>query len=93
MKTITTAFCTLLLFLLVQNLTAQNSVSGMVTDANSDPLIGATILVQGTGEGTITDETGHYELANLADDAVLLFSYVGMAESIASLDGRSTIDI
>ena len=56
---------------------ADVNVKGTVIDAdNSEPLIGVSILVQGTTQGTITDFDGNFEM-NVPDKAVLQFSYIG----------------
>ena len=53
------------------------TVTGTVTDAANEPLIGASVLVQGTSTGTITDMDGKYSISVTPED-VLAFSYVGM---------------
>lgn len=55
---------------------SQGTISGLVTDEKGEPVIGATVKVQGTSNGTITDIDGHFSL-NAASDAVLEISYVG----------------
>jgi tetratricopeptide (TPR) repeat protein len=64
------------IFIVFQNLvSAQNKISGIVTDGYS-PLKGVSILVEGTTNGTTTDATGKYTItASLKD--ILVFSYVG----------------
>lgn len=54
------------------------SVSGKVTDETGEALPGVTVLIKGTTTGTITDLDGNYQLDNLPEDAVLVFSFVGM---------------
>lgn len=49
---------------------------GVVTDTNGEALIGASVLVQGTSTGTITDFDGNYEITCTEND-VLEFSYMG----------------
>ena len=52
-------------------------VKGTVIDAdNSEPMIGVTVLVQGTTIGTVTDFDGNFEM-NVPDKATLQLSYVG----------------
>ncbi len=59
----------LLSFLLVMGsliLVAQNTVSGNITDSESnEALIGATVLVKGTNNGTITDVNGAFSLQDV----------------------------
>lgn len=52
------------------------AVSGVVTDINGEPIIGASILEKGTTNGTITDINGKFSL-NVKPGATLLISYVG----------------
>ena len=56
---------------------AQNSgISGVVLDESGEPYIGATVMVRGTTEATITDLDGKFVL-NLKEDATLVISYIG----------------
>lgn len=74
-----------LIFLLCSvTLVAQNiTVTGTVTDQTfNEPLIGVTIVVQGTSHGTVTDINGNYTLPNVPADGMLETSYVGMQPQI-----------
>jgi len=56
---------------------ADISVKGKVIDADgAEPMIGVSILVKGTGIGTVTDFDGNFEL-NVPDKATLQLSYIG----------------
>lgn len=57
-------------------LLAQQQVSGKVTDGEALPLIGATVLIKGTSDGTVTDVDGSYSLQANPED-ILVFSYTG----------------
>lgn len=70
-----------------------NTVRGTVTDAAGELLIGVTIQVKGTTNGTITDIDGNYVLSNVPADAVLEISYVGMQSQTIQVKGRSTINV
>ncbi|MFY0605107.1 MAG: TonB-dependent receptor [Cyclobacteriaceae bacterium] len=72
---------------------AQQSVSGIVKDETGETLPGVTVLVKGTGTGTISDIDGNYKINDLADDAVLVFSFVGYKASEVKVNGRSTINV
>ena len=66
----------------------QKSVSGVVKEANGEPIIGASILVKGTTVGTSTDVDGQYKL-NLPDGArTLVFSFVGMTPKEIAITGE-----
>ena len=69
------------------------SVSGVVSDQEGEMLIGVNVLEEGTTNGTATDFNGQYSLDNVADDAVLVFSYVGLLSQEISVDGRTSIDV
>lgn len=56
---------------------AQTRVTGEVVDENNEPVIGASIQIKGTGQGTVTDIDGTFSLT-APDGGTLVFSYVGM---------------
>ncbi|UGU14226.1 TonB-dependent receptor [Sinomicrobium kalidii] len=80
------------LFCVVGVAQAQVTVSGTVSDAVG-PLPGANIVVKGTTNGTQTDFDGNYTLSGVAEDAVLVFSYIGFKNYEVAVDGRSTINV
>lgn len=43
----------------------QISVSGTVTDPTGEPIIGATVMAQGTANGTVTDYEGNYTIRDI----------------------------
>ncbi len=53
------------------------NVSGVVTDQNGDPIIGANVMVKGTTNGTITDVDGNFTINNVSQSAILVVSYIG----------------
>lgn len=55
---------------------AQKRITGMVTDATGEPVIGANVVEKGTTNGVITDADGTFTL-NVGTNAVLQTSYVG----------------
>ena len=67
-------------------------VSGNVSDATG-PLPGASVVVQGTTNGTQTDFDGNYTLSNVDANAVLVFSYIGYSTQEVPVNGRSTINV
>ena len=78
----------------VSGLWAQRKITGTVTDASSgDPLIGANILVVGTGEGAVTDLDGKYELTVPAGATRLQYSYTGYTSQEIEIGASSTIDV
>ncbi len=71
---------------------AQNAVTGKVTDVSGEPIIGATVRVAGSANGTITDLNGIYKVT-VAKNGTIQVSYVGYATQDVPVNGRSTIDI
>lgn len=70
----------------------QISVSGTVTDASGEPIIGATVMAEGTANGTSTDLDGNYSIT--ADAlGMLKFSYVGYTTQSIPVEGRSVINV
>ena len=79
-----------LLFAFAFNVQAQ-SVSGTVTDENGVPLPGATVLVQGTNNGTSTDFDGNYSIDASSGDT-LVFSYVGYSSTSVVVGSSATVN-
>ncbi len=76
---------------------AQNTVSGTITDARNQPIIGVSVYAPEVQKGTITDEKGKYVLTNIPNGAVkLTFAYIGfeMQNKIMNLKSKeSTLNI
>ena len=70
----------------------QLSISGIVVDGNSEPIVGASVVVKGTTTGVITGASGDYTITANAN-AVLLFSMVGMGSREEAVNGRARIDV
>lgn len=82
------------LLLLPIGLSAQRTINGTVTDAETgEPLIGASILVKETAKGTITDFDGNYSIELPADKNVLTVSYTGYAAADFTVGNSTTLDI
>ena len=68
------------------------TVTGTVTDALGEPLIGASVLVQGTSNGVITNIDGKYSI-QVTPENTLEFSYVGMQKQAIRVGSQSVIDV
>lgn len=86
------AFTWLLCILSICAYAQQITVTGTVTDAENNPLIGAAVVVVGTTDGVITDFDGKYTI-KAASGQSLNFSYVGYREQTVKVDGRSVINV
>ena len=67
-------------------------VSGKVTDEDGEPLPGVNVIVKGTTRGTVTDVAGNYSI-EVAEQELLVFSYVGFRITEEAIAGRSVIDV
>ena len=66
---------------------AQTVISGTVTDATGETVIGATVMEKGTSNGTITDLDGNFKI-NVAAGKTLVISYIGYeTQEVAAKDG------
>jgi len=71
-----------------------NVISGVVTSSeNGEPLIGVSIQVKGTSGGTITDLDGKFTIKPASENAVLVFSMVGMKTTELSVKNKNSIRV
>ena len=68
------------------------TASGTVTDSKGEPLIGVSILVKGTSNGTITDMDGNFKIQAAKGD-VLEVSYIGYASQAITLANAQPLKI
>ena len=71
---------------------AQSIVKGTVSDEAGEPIIGATVKVQGSNEGAITDFDGNFSV-KAASNATLVISYIGYQTVTANVGGKSTVNV
>ena len=74
------------------SMSAQSIVKGTVNDEAGEPVIGATVKVQGSNDGTITDFNGEFSV-NAASNATLVISYVGYVTQEIKVAGKSNINV
>jgi len=72
---------------------AQKTVTGTVVDATGEPMIGVSILVDGTTNGGVTDFDGNFTIQNVPEDGVLKISYVGFKDQKIPVAGKSSINV
>ena len=70
----------------------QVQVTGTVKDNAGNPVAGATILVEGTTNGTTSNVDGSYSIS-AASDATLLVSFIGYQSQKHAIAGKTRIDI
>ena len=68
-------------------------ISGTVTDTAGEPLIGASVFVEGnTTVGTVTDFDGAYTLTVPEGSTALVFSFIGMKDVTEQINGRAVVN-
>lgn len=71
----------------------QRSVSGTVKDQNGQPVVGLTVLEQGTGNGVTTDQDGRYDIKVSSSESVLEFASLGYSTVNEKVGGRSVVNV
>ncbi|HZL09149.1 MAG TPA: carboxypeptidase-like regulatory domain-containing protein [Prolixibacteraceae bacterium] len=71
----------------------QKKVTGKVTDLNGESLPGVSITIKGTTNGTITNIEGTYELSQVEENSILVYSFVGMRSQEVSVQGKQIINV
>ena len=73
---------------------AGNPVTGTVMSAaDNEPIVGASVLVKGSPMGTMTDLDGNFRLENVAPDATLVFSAIGYEKVEVALKGHHQVNV
>ncbi len=65
-------------------------VQGKIVDKNGEPLIGVSVMVKDSDNGTITDENGTYSIN--ANSGILICKYLGFKDQEIEINGRKVID-
>ncbi len=67
-------------------------VSGQVTDSDKSPMLGVTVVVDGTTIGTVTDVNGNYSI-KVPEKSSLKFSFIGFASQTIDVGNKSSINV
>ena len=71
----------------------QIAITGTVTDETGQPLPGATIIEQGTSNGTQSDFDGNFNIVVNSQDATLVISYVGYLSQNVIVGDQTTVNV
>ena len=82
----------LIVFVSGNMLFSQITVNGSISETGG-AIPGVNILVKGTANGAVSDFDGNYQLNNVGENDILIFSFVGFVTQEVSVNGRTTIDI
>lgn len=72
---------------------AQFDVNGTVTSSNGEALIGVTVSVKNTNNGTVTNEDGQYNIRISGSSATLVFSYLGFRSQERAVSSAGTVNV
>ena len=70
----------------------EERIEGTILDENGEPIIGASIVVEGTTNGVISDFDGHFEL-NVPRKATIIISYIGYKNQIIVIGKEKNLRI
>jgi TonB-dependent starch-binding outer membrane protein SusC len=89
LKCLMVFFAGLMMF---SNAYAQLTITGKVSDKDGQPLPGATVRIQNTNNGTVTDDSGAYKI-EAQEGAVVLFEFSGYITSTITIGAQTQIDV
>ena len=72
---------------------AQRTITGTIKDSNDEPLIGASVLVEGTTTGAITDISGNYTITVPDGSSRLVISYTGYTQQEVEIGASNILNI
>ncbi|MCP9770585.1 SusC/RagA family TonB-linked outer membrane protein [Lacihabitans sp. LS3-19] len=72
---------------------AQMPVSGTVKDVKNEPIPGVSVLVKGTGVGTVTDQNGDFKITASSKESILVFSSIGFTSKEIKVGNQSSISV
>jgi TonB-linked SusC/RagA family outer membrane protein len=72
---------------------AQTTITGTVTDKHGSPLVGTSVVVQGTNKVTMADIDGKYSLNGIEPGQVLVFSFLGYQPKEVTVGAGTTYNV
>ncbi|WP_428232531.1 SusC/RagA family TonB-linked outer membrane protein [Flavobacterium sp.] len=81
-----------LMFLFSQNVSAQKTITGIVSDSNG-PIPGANVSIKGTKTGVVTGFDGNYSITNVPANGILIFSFLGLTNKEVAVQGKDKINV
>ena len=86
-------FVMLLLTIAIHSAAQGKSITGVVIDNQNEPIIGVSVSIDGTTNGTITDINGNFSLSNVPPNSKLQFSYLGYISQKVVVGNNNTLRI
>lgn len=69
------------------------SVTGVVTDQNSEPVIGASVFIKDTKKGTVTDISGKFSFEDVSSASTIVISYIGYKTQQIGIEGKTKLEV
>lgn len=79
--------------LLVSAYQQPSKIKGTVIDANGEVVIGASVVVKGTANGTITDIDGNFILSDVPTNGTIQVSFVGYKTLEIPVKGQTSFSL
>ncbi len=80
--------------LLASTVSAQTlTIKGTVVDVSSEPIIGASVLVEGTTNGSVTDLDGNFTLNNVPEKGKIVISFIGYQSQTLNVKGQTVLKV
>lgn len=67
----------------------QRDINGTVSDTTGEPISGATVKLQNSINGTVTNAAGHFKLSNIPDNGVIVISFIGFKTQVIAFDNAT----
>ncbi len=71
----------------------KKKVTGTITEENGNPLPGATVMIEGTTVGAISDANGKFSIETTDESQSLVFSFMGYKAQVVQVKDRLVVDI
>lgn len=86
-------FLLLLGFVSIAAAQAQITVSGTVTDTKNEPMVGISVKIKNSSQGTITDLDGNYTISVPGNESVLVFSFISYKTQEITVGSQKIINV
>jgi TonB-dependent starch-binding outer membrane protein SusC len=68
-------------------------ITGIVTDAKGESLVGVSVMIKGTTKGSLTDENGRFSIDIDGGDVILVFSFIGFKNQEIIVGNRNVVNV
>jgi TonB-linked SusC/RagA family outer membrane protein len=75
------------------NIQQEREITGTVVDSSGTPLLGASVIIKGTSQGTATDFDGNFKITVPNDSSMLVVTYIGYKDQEVSVVGLSHVNV